>query len=511
MDQDQGRRPDDLVLGPPEQTRKVARAPSNAELRVRGAAVNTGLQGFALVATGDVVPEEPAVRISLPNDAPERISSQMPTEFAVTIEDGAETVVPSTATLHYSYDGGSFQTAPMTFNGGTSYTASLPAGACDDSPRFYLSAEGNLGGTQTNPPGAPDFFYTADVLDETNFFTDDFQNDEGWTVENLNLADGAWERAIPSAGGGNGDPGSDADGSGFCYVTDNANGGEVDGLATRLISPQVDLSSAADPYVEFSAWFFNDDGDDSMIVSMSPNGGFTWVPALTIGPGGTGGWNSYSLRVADFVTPSDRFVVRFEVGDSPANSTTEAGIDAVRILSLGCDDGDAILACGPGAVNVGCGAREDILTVNGSTGGASRTIDVGTGTPMSFVLDEPSSESGDGNGENVCIYMWYDAPSNGDVVNLPKQLGLMCFGPLLVESRSADLTFNSLGFVNKLGAHDAPPAPPVVPDGGTIEFYSLPGGFGTPMNVTVQGLVPDQCTQGTRDFSVTNAVLIRVQ
>ena len=50
-----------------------------------------------------------------------------------------------------------------------------------------------------------------------------------------------------------------------------------------------------------------------------------------------------------------------------------------------------------------------------------------------------------------------------------------------------------------------------MPDGGTIEFYSLPGGFGTPMNVTVQGLVPDQCTQGTRDFSVTNAVLIRVQ
>lgn len=476
-------------------------------VRVRATAVNSGTQGYALLATGDVIPEEPALRITLPNEAPEYISSHQPTDFAVVIEDAAETLVGGSPTLHYRYDGGAFQTASLTAEGGTLYTASLPPADCDDSPEFYVSAQGDGGTTVTNPRSAPAQIYSADVLDESIYLDDNFETDTGWTVINVSLEDGAWERGVPAGGGGQGDPPSDADGSGQCYVTGNTPGSDVDGGITRLVSPEVDLAGT-DTTVTYSAWFTDTSGNFPLEVAISQNGGFSWTPVETITS--TSGWQDYSFRVNDFIVPTTRVKIRFGIETTAVGPDVEGGVDAVRFVSLSCNDDSSITACGAGAVNVGCGPIEDVLTINGSTGGAERTINVSSSTPMSFVLDEASAESGDGQPEGAIMYFWYAEPQPGDVVMLPKNLGPMCFGPKLVETRPADLIFNSIGFAGKAGAHNAPVSPPSIPDGGTLEFYALPAGFGSPMSVTVQGIVPDGCTQGTLPFSVTNGVLIRV-
>ena len=103
-------------------------------------------------------------------------------------------------------------------------------------------------------------------------------------------------------------------------------------------------------------------------------------------PSATGGWQERSFRVADFIPLTSRLVVRFSVSDFGGDSTTEAGIDAVSVTSLDCNDTSSIVECGPGAVHVGCGPRADVLFVNGGTGGAERTIVVDTDTALSFVL-----------------------------------------------------------------------------------------------------------------------------
>ena len=481
-------------------------------VRVRGAAVNEGTQGFALVATGDVVAEEPPLRITFPNGLPNEFAPETPTMFDVEITAGAESLVPGSATLHYRYDGGAFLTATLAAQGGDLFTATLPAALCADTPEFYVSAQGDQGSGVSNPSNAPTSFFSAVVGVSNTLFTDDFQADLGWSVENLNLTDGPWERGVPAGAGDRGDPLSDADGSGSCYLTDNVAGdSDVDGGPTRLISPALALAGT-DATIEYAAWFSNDDGDDSMTVQISANGTSTWVTTETIGPGGGGGWQTHGFRVNDFITPTDSTRIRVAVSDNPNNSVTEGGIDAFRITSFDCDDGEPIEICGVGSVNVNCGPVEDVLSINGSTGGPERTITVATDTAMSFNLTESSAESGNGQDSNALVYFWFAAPAESDIVILPKNFGAMCFGPFLVQTRAADVTFNSVGFENKAGVHDATSPPPVIPDGGSLEFHTLPGGFGVPMDVTVQGIVEDPgCTQANLPFSVCNGIVIQVQ
>lgn len=175
------------------------------------------------------------------------------------------------------------------------------------------------------------------------------------------------------------------------------------------------------------------------------------------------------------------------------------------------EEDSVVEVCGVGAVNAGCGAVVNVLTVNGSTGGAGRVIEVSPGTPIRFEIQEAPAQRGDGNDGLALIYFFYASPSASDVVELPRRLGPMCFGPPVVGSRSPDVTFNSVGAEVHAGTHDAPVPPPVIPDGGTLEFYSLPSGFGAPMDVLVQGVVEDACTQGRRPYSVSNGILIRVR
>jgi hypothetical protein len=176
-------------------------------------------------------------------------------------------------------------------------------------------------------------------------FLDDFQTATGWTVSG-NAVDGQWQRGVPAGGGDRGDPPGDGDGSGACYVTDNADGNsDVDDGSTILTSPLFDLGGpeGGSTVVRYYRWYSNNAGSapfaDVFRVEVSNNGGSTWTPLETVGPTGsevTGGWFRRTWRIADFVAPTSQMRFRFIASDLGNGSVVEAGVDGFEILVVNC-------------------------------------------------------------------------------------------------------------------------------------------------------------------------------
>ncbi len=339
--------------------------------------------GYGVIDAMGAHSAEP-ITIVLPNGAPWRVDPGVPTVIEVQIEDGSETVTAGSETLHYRFDAGSFLSSLLVPQGGGLYQAVLPAADCDDVPQFYFSASGDGGSTATNPPTAPTDVYSAVVATLTTILDDDFEIDQGWTVENIDLLSGAWERGVPAGDGDRGDPTIDFDGSGQCFLTGNAPGdSDVDGGPTRLISPTMDVSGVNDPLLSYARWFANDDYDlDRLEVEISDDDGATWVLLESVATveGESPVWIEVEFRVVEYVDLTSQIRARFSVADNPNNSKIEAGIDAVKVYDLSClsyqpgdfdDDGDVDMYDLPVFIDVLIGAdtnpdHHTIADVNGS-------------------------------------------------------------------------------------------------------------------------------------------------
>ncbi len=246
----------------------------------------------------------------------------------------------ATVMSHAAVDGGAPVDQTLTDEGDGTFTGTLPAAACGSLIEVSFSADNTLGDSFADPVAGS---YRVDVAEGTHsVFEDDFDMDFGWTVENVALSSGAWERGDPIGTGAQ--PEFDATGAvdGSCFFTDQGliggtiSDADVDGGPTRLISPPLDFS-AGDGIVSYSYWFFNDDGSDAMTVEITSDG-TTWIEARRYeGADHLGGWREDRFDTGDFVTANDQVQVRFSVADSAADtSATEAAIDNFSAYRLAC-------------------------------------------------------------------------------------------------------------------------------------------------------------------------------
>ncbi|MHC4064979.1 MAG: hypothetical protein ACYSUI_10825 [Planctomycetota bacterium] len=306
------------------------------------------------------------VGFEYPDGRPELATPGESTVFGVNVVPIAGTPVPGSGELHYSLNGGSFATEAMSEFAANEYEATLPAAACLDVYTWYVSADAAEGGTYTDPSDAPASTHTSVVAtNQVIVFADDFETNQGWTVSGT-ASDGQWDRGVPVACN-RGDPPTDFDGSGQCYLTDNSSASgcnsDVDGGYTRLHSPTIDLSGG-DAEVHYALWYTNDYGadpnNDLFHVHVSNNNGSNWTLVQTFGPLTTSGWTEHAFVVSSFVPPTAQVVVRFEASDLSSGSVVEAAVDDFSVSRFECE---AIATCDDGTQNQGeemidCGGPE---------------------------------------------------------------------------------------------------------------------------------------------------------
>lgn len=276
-----------------------------------------------------------------PDGLPDLIAPFGGTTVRVIVNNGSANPKSDTGVLHFN-DGSGWDDTPMTQIETNIYDAIFPDGACQSQILFYFSVETTDGETQFWPMGAPDEVYTTVfAFGSEILISDDFETDLGWTVEN-DCSDGEWERGIPVSWN-RGDPPSDYDSSGQCYLTDNDpydDNCDVDDGYTWLISPTIDLSFYDNAKVDYALWYTNNFGDDPnndhFIVYVSNDDGGNWNLVETIGPVTSSGWKEKSFLIGDFVIPTSQTKIRFEASDINGGSVVEAGIDAFSVTVYNC-------------------------------------------------------------------------------------------------------------------------------------------------------------------------------
>ncbi len=252
----------------------------------------------------------------------------------------------SSSALRYRVGGaGPFQSAPLSFGAMHVATGQFPPAVCGQDVEYYFEIV-TASGTQTYPADGATSPRALTAFDATIALEDDFTSDLGWTVGATGDAatTGVWVRGVPNAT--NYQPGSgDPNGSGGeCYYTGFSSPGasdgaqDIDGGATTFTSPIIDASGAAgEAYLSYSRWLGSNGsgGSDYLRTFLSNDGGSTWTLVDSVTQD-TRVWTPRQIRVADFLSPTSTMRVRFVAADGGSPSVSEAAVDDVRILLLGC-------------------------------------------------------------------------------------------------------------------------------------------------------------------------------
>lgn len=326
----------------------------------------------------------PRVTIALPTGAPTEVDPSGETIPVQLQELVAGDYQAGTAMVHYDAGAG-WVSAPLNHVAGLDFTADLPAVNCGQRIAYYFSAQSTDGIVWVEPSGAPLDVYEADALGSvTTVFGDDFETNQGWTATNLGASSGDWQRGIPvNDSGWDYDPASDADGSGRCWLTQNAPGNtDVDGGAVRLTSPTLDMSSANLVRYQYFLRLTSTAGEDRLVVEANANNGSgAWGQVAVHDTDGGLGWRQHVITDADFaaagVPLTATMRLRFTVNDDDTQTIVEAGLDAFEVLNCSgsttsfCDASDnALAACpcaNPGAPDSGCDIAQ-------GTGGVSLAV-----------------------------------------------------------------------------------------------------------------------------------------
>jgi choice-of-anchor B domain-containing protein len=174
-------------------------------------------------------------------------------------------------------------------------------------------------------------------------YYDDFEFDFGWSVSGT-AQKGMWERGVPNPTT-NTVPAIDAewDCGKIAFVTGNDVGlnpdlDDVDEGFTQLLSPQMDLSSYATPYINFAHSFYCYHGpgtfDDTMSIYLM-NGTTSVLLQQVIGPqGDLMEFNYFSFPVSGLIPLTNTMQLKVLISDiSPNVNITEAGFDHFTVTN----------------------------------------------------------------------------------------------------------------------------------------------------------------------------------
>lgn len=249
--------------------------------------IGGGLSGFALPAD-QIIPNNeeilPAilhmtnadwvrlpVRFEFPDGLPSRLTAGADTPVTVNVISQFQTPVPTSARLFYRYESdGPFLERSLTYGGGDSYTAVLPATNCTSTPEFYFQVTGDGGTMATSPTNAPEqTVYTADVIsDADTFYSEPLNANPPWRWEGL------WSWGQPFGGGGErGGPDPFEGHTGSAVFGYNLFGDYDNNMSPyHLTSAPIDCTSRTGVHLSYWRWLGVDQPDkDHAAVSVSSN------------------------------------------------------------------------------------------------------------------------------------------------------------------------------------------------------------------------------------------------
>lgn len=377
-------------------------APGEYTLRVRSNTLNFDVQSYNLTIDAATTPTPLTIAPAASN--PVSIVPGSPANLVFNIDPGAGTIVGTPQLFVREGTLGTFTGVNLATIGSGSFQATVNPEACLDELQFYVEAQSSLGPIVRYPAGAPATVASVILGEPADavFFTV-FTPTDGWTVQDTQLSDGSWERANPFLSYcGIGDPSTDFDLNGSCFVTDDdafglpGPGGvppaapcdnDVDGTQTTLISPIVNLAGLERPRISYARWFNNgissSINNDTLIVEVSANGGASWSLLEQVGPASgnppqtSGGWIQKDFPLEGLTGSTSEFRVRFRVGDTAPSARVEAAIDAVRVYGYVC--GVTPVFCPGDADRNGSVAFADITSVLSNFGNAYLPPTVGPG------------------------------------------------------------------------------------------------------------------------------------
>jgi choice-of-anchor B domain-containing protein len=183
----------------------------------------------------------------------------------------------------------------------------------------------------------------------SNGYYDDFTSDNNWSVIST-ASTGQWTRVIPAGtvfGGMQSNPNVDAanDCGNEAFVTGNIvgtspNTDDVDNGYTQLMSPSLDLSTYTNPYINYSRWFFIQNGVpaanvDTLFIKITDGVNIATVDYATIGSIGNSTWTQKSIRVADYFPPSSNIKLIALIEDkNGSGNIVEAGLDHFYVTDV---------------------------------------------------------------------------------------------------------------------------------------------------------------------------------
>lgn len=281
---------------------------------------------------------------------------------------------------------------PMAPIGGDLYRGMFPPIAC--TTPFTYGFELHVGGeVYADSHGVHS---AVSAVGQVITFDDSCESVGGWLLSapGDTASSGMWVNADPVGTGAQPEDDHTLAGS-RCFVTGNGPIGgavgaaDVDSGITTLRSP-VFAADGDEAYVTYWRWYSNDQGNapglDSMPVSISNDGGATWVE-LELVNDNANAWVKKTFRVGDYVTPTATMRLRFVARDIDAGSVVEAAVDDVQVFTFDCTPATLGDINGDGIIN---GADLGALLQNWNLPGASDLNGDGTtnGSDLGLLLAE---------------------------------------------------------------------------------------------------------------------------